>query len=90
MDRDLDAGRFEHFVLDLLNGNPEVRRARPRGHPNEPDSQSDLTAEVYMSFLRNERKRHQEGELENDTVQSGSSMQNVHSQCGQGEGDRHT
>jgi hypothetical protein len=64
-----DAGRFEHFVLDLLNGNPEVRRARPRGHPNEPDSQSDLTAEVYMSFLRNERKGHQEGELENDAVQ---------------------
>jgi hypothetical protein len=64
-----DAGRFEHFVLDLLNGNPEVRRARPRGHPNEPDAQSDLTAEVYTSFLRNERRGSQEGEPENDTVQ---------------------
>jgi hypothetical protein len=64
-----DAGRFEHFVLDLLNGNPEVRRARPRGHPNEPDAQSDLTADVYTSFLRNERKGSQEVELENNTVQ---------------------
>jgi hypothetical protein len=64
-----DAGRFEHFVLDLLNGNPEVRRARPRGHPNEPDAQSDLTADVYTSFLRNERKGSQEVELANNTVQ---------------------
>jgi hypothetical protein len=64
-----DAGRFEHFVLDLLNGNPEVRRARPRGHPNEPDSQSDLTAEVYISFLRNERMGPSEGKPENDIVQ---------------------
>ena len=57
------------LFVDLLNGNPEVRRARPRGHPNEPDSQSDLTAEVYTSFLRYERKGPQEGEPENDTVQ---------------------
>jgi hypothetical protein len=64
-----DAGRFEHLVLDLLNGNPEVRRVRPRGHPNEPDSQNDLTAEVYISFLRNERVGPQEGESENDIVQ---------------------
>jgi hypothetical protein len=64
-----DASRFEHFVLDVLNGNPEVRRARPRGHPNEPDAQSDLTAEVYTSFLRNKRQRSKEEGAENDTVQ---------------------
>jgi hypothetical protein len=76
-----DAGRFEDFVLDLLNGNPEVRRARPRGHPNEPDAQSDLTAEVYVSFLRNERKSPDKGEPENDTVhlvvQCKTSIRNV-------------
>jgi hypothetical protein len=76
-----DAGRFEHFVLDLLNGNPEVRRARPRGHPNEPDAQSDLTVEVYVSFLRHERKVPHEGEPEKDTVhlvvQCKTSIRNV-------------
>lgn len=76
-----DAGKFEHFVLDLLNGNPEVRRARPRGHPNEPDGQSDLTAEVYVSFLRHERKDPRQGESENDTVhlvvQCKTSIRNV-------------
>jgi hypothetical protein len=74
-----NAGRFEHLVLDLLNGNPEVLRARPRGHPNEPDSQSDITAEVYISFLRN--KRIGEGNSEHDTaklvVQCKTSVRNV-------------
>lgn len=76
-----NAVRFEDFILDLLNGNPGVRRAHARGHANEPDAKSDLTAEVYVSFLRNERTLHKKREPQNDTVrlvvQCKTSIRNV-------------
>jgi restriction endonuclease len=43
--------RFEQFVLDILNGIPEVCRANPVGHCNEPDGGRDIVANVRRSFL---------------------------------------